>query len=1270
MAQDEEDLLSVPRFSGPEQNLSRKTRQPWHTVCLLVAMLLLLCAFTHAFAGEIPLVIVDDSKHEWWLSAKAQYLVDESGTVTLEDIRAGRHDDSFKKIENEQANFGFQQAVFWLRFNLSYKPKNPQGVKPWWLSFNYPLLDYVDAYYVDPKGRPVKFTGGDQRPFSNNAFEFPRTTFGLELVPGATIPVLIRVENQGSQQLAFSLLSTKGIVDHVSAARLIGGIFVGIMVIMAFYNLFIFLSVRDIAYLYYVLAISVFIAGQLTLTGVTWQYGRFTDLTWNNTFISLALNIAWMFLILFSRAFLQTRERAPVMDAILKLIALACLWQAILSLFTDYGFSVLLTTRMIFFYALITTLIGVALWRRGHDSARYYTLAWVGYLIGVLSALLYLFGVLPFNLFTANGVQIGGFALVLMLSLGLADRINLQKKETESARRKALAAREEALEANKRAVSNLQKFRRLYENASEGIFQCTLDGRFLSANPSLANVFGYQTADELIENISNVGVQCYQNPVSREEFERTVLDHGRIIAHESVYLRRDGSHFWGSSSAHLVKNAKGKPICIEGSLIDITERMEKEKAQRERQAAEASASSKSEFLANMSHEIRTPMNAIVGFAALAQKTGLDPKQRDYLSKIEKSSKALLGIINDILDFSKIEAGKMSLDLVSFNLYDVLNDIINILSQKAADKNLELVVRISPDITPNLIGDPLRLEQVMINLINNALKFTAEGEVVIHISELQCLADTTQLQFEIIDTGIGITPEQKQKLFTPFTQADGSTTRKYGGTGLGLSISKQLVELMSGEIWVDSIPGTGSTFAFKAWFSRQTETGHHNIYAVKELQELQILVIDDHDAGQETLLEILASFHCIATAIQPDYTLIHKLEKDYPRPAFDLIIVDRQLRAIESMDAARKIHNMAAFGKIPILFMTLTNEQHLHEEARAQGLHLLIKPVTPSVLLDAMQSVLGFTGSKPAQESPEASEVKLARLKGHKVLLVEDTLFNQEIATEFLQQAGLQVSLAENGQEALEALKNHEFDAVLMDVQMPVMDGFEATRQIRLQSKFQQLPIIAMTANAMKGDKNRCLQAGMNDYISKPVSQDLLYQALLRWIAPQDEADLPALSAESVPQTTPPVPASSALPEDTGSPAVAAVPVIAVAPSVADIHSDADSVPLNLEKALLQMGGSAGLLKKMLNRFATEQAQAVDRIIEAYDAGDNTTAHRLAHTLKGIAGSLCANDLREAAASLESALETSSVPTQLEKLFSRADAELARVIGYLRTQQEA
>jgi two-component system sensor histidine kinase/response regulator len=801
-------------------------------------------------------------------------------------------------------------------------------------------------------------------------------------------------------------------------------------------------------------------------------------------------------------------------------------------------------------------------------------------------------------------------------------------------------------------------------------FSAPLDGRFISGNPSLANVFGYETAEELIEAVHNIGEQCYQNPASRAEFERTLLEQGRIIAYESVYLRRDGSHFWGSSSAHLVKNAKGKPICIEGSLIDITERMEKEKAQRERQAAEASASSKSEFLANMSHEIRTPMNAIVGFAALAQKTGLDPKQRDYLSKIEKSSKALLGIINDILDFSKIEAGKLSLELVNFNLYDVLNDIVNILSQKAADKNLELVIRISPDITPDLTGDPLRLEQVMINLLNNAIKFTAEGEVVIRISELQRLDDKTQLQFEIIDTGIGITPEQKQKLFTPFTQADGSTTRKYGGTGLGLSISKQLIELMSGKVWVESTPGVGSTFAFSAWFARQQDALSPDIYAAKELKDLRILVIDDRDAGQEALLEILTAFHCVATAIQPDYTLISKLDKEYPQPDFDLVIVDRQLRAIESMDAAKKIHGIPAFSEIPILLMTLTNEQHLHEEARAQGLHLLIKPVTPSVLLDAMQSVLGFTGSKPAQESPEASEVKLARLKGHKVLLVEDTLFNQEIATEFLQQAGLQVSLAENGQEALEALKTQEFDAVLMDVQMPVMDGFEATRQIRLQDRFQQLPIIAMTANAMKGDKNRCLQAGMNDYISKPVSQDLLYQALLRWIAPQDEADLPALSAESVPQTTPPVPASSALPEDTGSPAVAAVPVIAVAPSVADIHSDADSVPLNLEKALLQMGGSAGLLKKMLNRFATEQAQAVDRIIEAYDAGDNTTAHRLAHTLKGIAGSLCANDLREAAASLESALETSSVPTQLEKLFSRADAELARVIGYLRTQQEA
>ncbi|MBK8972245.1 MAG: response regulator [Hahellaceae bacterium] len=1240
-------LPASPKF----QFFSGRLAQWWAIVSLC-----LMAGF--AYSAESPVIQLDDAHDEWIISNRAQFLMDETSLITKEDILAGKHEDDFFTIKEEHANFGFREAVFWMRFTITYRPKKDSGSKQWWFTFDYPLLDYVDVFYKDRRGLPVHLQTGDQRPFANNGLDYSHTTFGLELNPGDTVQILIRVDNQSSQQLGLSVMTTEGLAQRIADIRLLHGFFLGIMFIMAFYNLFVFIAVRDIAYFYYVCANATFVVGQLSLDGLVWQYSNFSDISWNNLITVITLNVTWFFLIMFSRAFLQTRDRAPMMDGLLKFLAFGSAWLVVISLITDYSFSIQLGTRVTLVYALISTVIGIALWRRGYHSARYYTFAWVGYMAGVLFSLLYLFGVLPHNYFTANGLQFGAFANVLLLSLGLADRINMQKRETEYARRRALAAREEAVEANQRALANLKKFRRLYENASEGIFQCTLDGRFISGNPSLASIFGYETAEELIENVKNIGQDCYQSPADRAAFEKIILHQGRVVSLESVYRRRNGDFFWGSSSAHLVRDDKGQALYIEGSLIDINERMEKEKAQREREAAEASASSKSEFLANMSHEIRTPMNAIIGFAALALKTDLDNKQRDYIAKIEKSSKALLGIINDILDFSKIEAGKMSLELTNFNVYDVVNDIVNILSQKAADKNLELVVRVAPEITGDLIGDPLRLEQILINLTNNAIKFTSEGEVVIRISAVQDLDTKTQLQFDVIDTGIGITPEQQQKLFNPFTQADGSTTRKYGGTGLGLSISKQLVELMQGEIWVESTAGVGSTFAFHAWFEKQPEAQQQDIYSVKELKDLQVLLIDDKDVGQEALLEILASFNCSTTAIQPDYTLISKLEKDYPEAPFDLIVVDRQLRAMETIDAARKIHALPGFTKIPILLMTLANEAHLHEEAQNLGFSVLIKPVTPSVVLDAIQAILGFTGAKPSAAKSETTELQLSRLHGQQILLVEDTLFNQEIATEFLNQVGIKVTLAENGQLALEALEKRRFDAVLMDVQMPVMDGFEATRRIRSIPAFRQLPVIAMTANAMKGDKNRCLQAGMNDYISKPVSQDLLYQTLLRWIGHQVEEG--ELTGKVLSPATPPLITES--PEAPITPKEDSVPQ-----DIQPQGSDADP-PMDLKKALEQMGGSEALLNKMLNRFLQEQAQAVEKIMEAHDQGDNTTAHRLAHTLKGIAGSLSAQALREKAAALEDALESGAVPTYLEKLFSATDTELRKTIEFLKSRE--
>ena len=1204
---------------------------------LFAILILLLASSVGAITYASTVIKLQDHTHIERIGSQVWYFKDNEGQYTIDDLIQGQVDDQFFQVESDHANFGFDRSVYWIKFTVQYRSRKSELPKDWWLEFEYQLLDWIDAYIVSADGSIVKSESGDQRKFENNPFDFAHAVFNVQLLPQETKTIYIRVDSDSSKQLGLNLWSTKGLIDHISEERLQHGIYFGIMLIMLFYNLFVFFSIKDVAYLYYVLAITAFVIGQAALNGLIWQYIDWKDLTWNNTILPFMLNIIWAFLMLFSRAFLQTRQRAPMIDAIIKFCIAASVWLAIISLMTDYNFSIQLSTRVTIFYAIVLSITGIVLWRRGHRAARYYTFAWVGYMVGVLSSMLYLFGVLPYSYFSSNGIQLGAFINVLLLSLALADRINTQKRQTEVARRKALIAQKQAVDANQRALANLNKFQTLYENASESIFQCTLDGRFMSANPALANIFGYESAEDIILGVENIATDCCVDAADRKRFEALLLENGRVRAFESEYKRRDGSLFWGSSSARLVKDENGQPAYLEGSLIDITERTERERAEREREAAEASTSAKSEFLANMSHEIRTPMNAIIGFSALAQKTDLTTKQRDYINKIENSSKSLLGIINDILDFSKIEAGKLDLETVPFDIYDVVNDLVTLLSHKAAEKNLELVVNASHGVPSGLMGDSLRLEQILVNLTNNAIKFTPEGEVVVRISEVQSLEDKVQLQFSVSDTGIGLTKAQQQKLFKPFSQADGSTTRQYGGTGLGLSISKQLVEMMDGEIWAESKEGEGSTFAFNAWFEIQKEKAHEDIYACKELNELRVLLIDDKDAGQAAMLEILSSFQCKAHWIQPDYTLIENQISDIQAQEYDLVIIDRQLNAMRSIDAAIGIRNLPAFAEVPIMVMALSNEDELIGDAESHQFYPMIKPVTPSLLLDSIQEILGFTGPKRSKRlAQEDNEKRLALLSGHKVLLVEDTPFNQEIATEFLKQVDIDVELVNNGQEAVDYLseKNNvmSISCVLMDVQMPVMDGFEASRRIRNQLGLKDLPVIAMTANAMKGDRQKCLNAGMDDYVSKPVAQDVLYSTLLTWIVPNASTDeIDHLDKAATPSE--------------------------------EEHA------IDLTKALGQMGGNREMLNRMLVKFKDEQHDAVQLIIDAYDAEDFALAHRMAHSLKGIAASIAAEPLRAQAAELEDAIERGALSTHVEKLFFNTDSALVETLNYIAQLEE-
>jgi signal transduction histidine kinase/DNA-binding response OmpR family regulator len=661
-----------------------------------------------------------------------------------------------------------------------------------------------------------------------------------------------------------------------------------------------------------------------------------------------------------------------------------------------------------------------------------------------------------------------------------------------------------------------------------------------------------------------------------------------------------------------------------------------------RNEAEDATKAKSDFLANMSHEIRTPMNAIIGMAHLALKTDLTAKQYDYLKKVDISAKSLLGIINDILDFSKIEAGKLDMESVDFQLEDTLDNISTLVGIKTQEKGLELLFKIDPSVPRALIGDTLRLGQILINLSNNAVKFTDSGEIVIYTELIK--KDTTQvtLKFSVQDTGIGMTAEQSAKLFQPFMQADSSTTRKYGGTGLGLTISKRLAEMMGGKIWVESEPGKGSTFSFTAKFGLGKETAKKKFRPSQDLRGMKVLVVDDNATSRDIFHEMLESFSfevSMAASGEEGITELEAANKDKP---FELVIMDWKMPGMDGIEASKQIKSHTGLSKIPaIVLVTAYGREEIMHQAEEAGLEgILLKPVNPSMLFDAIMQAFGETApatSRVAQRQEQEAEA-LKNIQGARLLVVEDNEINQQVAKEILEGAGLNITLANNGQEAVNAVKEKEYDAVLMDVQMPVMDGYTATREIRKDGRFKELPIIAMTAHAMAGDEDKSLEAGMNGHVTKPIDPDQLFATLQEWIKPSEKrANTQKLGVSAEPSLKDKViTAQEELPE---------------------------SLPgFDLVDGLKRLQGNKTLYRKLLLNFATDYCVVANDIREALDAEDFNGAHSLIHNLKGLAGNLAATNLQAAAVTLEKLVKGVEKKTPLAKELNLKFSELENALN--------
>ena len=640
----------------------------------------------------------------------------------------------------------------------------------------------------------------------------------------------------------------------------------------------------------------------------------------------------------------------------------------------------------------------------------------------------------------------------------------------------------------------------LINSLPDVVFFKDAKGDYLGCNKGFETLVGKPQSEFI--NQSDHAIYPLELAQQLQAKDRDIFNNGKAVTHEEWVNYPGGRKVLLDTIKTPFQSSKGENLGLVGVSRDITERkLAEEELANAKNIAEAANQSKSDFLANMSHEIRTPMNAIIGMSYLALKTDLNTAQRNYITKVNYSAESLLGIINDILDFSKIEAGKLDIESIPFDLNDVMSNLGNLVGLKAEDQGLELLFDIAENVPTHLIGDPLRLNQILVNLGNNAVKFTEVGEVIVSVQVNDKLDNSVELQFSVKDSGIGMSTDQQKNLFKSFSQADTSTTRKYGGTGLGLAISKRLCELMGGDIALQSAPNKGSDFYFNAHFQIDKNVEAKKVKPeLSQLAGLNVLVVDDNSAAREIMLSVLNSFGFKATAVNSGQEAMELLAK--AEQSFDIICMDWKMPLMNGIEVTQQLQESGV--NIPVILISAFGHSIAEDTNKVNFSSVLSKPVSSLALLNAIQAAFNdeeMVDTNVTQHS-DNKQAAVATIYGAKILLVEDNEINQELAIELLSEAGLTISLAENGKEAVKQVLSGSFDGVLMDCQMPIMDGYEATKTIRTYPHLQDLPIIAMTANVMVSDVEKAHQCGMNDHIGKPINVEDLFTTMAKWITPR------------------------------------------------------------------------------------------------------------------------------------------------------------------------
>ena len=771
-------------------------------------------------------------------------------------------------------------------------------------------------------------------------------------------------------------------------------------------------------------------------------------------------------------------------------------------------------------------------------------------------------------------------------------------------------------------------YREIIKSAPEAMLVVNESGIIILCNPKAENIFGY-SANEL-------NLKMMNDLLSKSIF--TVIFESDVTG-----IRKDGSEFPIEIALSHLQDSCGQGECVFVAVRDIT--VAKQIADEIRQAKEVAENAtriKSDFLSNMSHEIRTPMNAVIGISYLVLKTDLTPKQRDYVKKIHNSGQYLLGIINDILDFSKNEAGQLNIESIDFEINSVLETVTNLVVEKTNGKGLELIFNIAPNVPKYLIGDSLRLGQILTNYANNALKFTEKGGIVIFVTIVEETEADVLLNFSVRDTGIGMTEEVKAKLFQSFQQADSSTSRKYGGTGLGLAISKQLANLMGGEVGVESEVGKGSNFWFTARLGKSSHKTKARILS-QDLNGCHVLLVDDNEMAREVLHSMLSSMAFKVEQVPNGGDALTYIKKaDESNNPYEIVFLDWRMPEMNGIETAVAIHQLPLQNAPRLVMITAYGTEEVRQEAREAGLeYFLTKPVNSSLLFNTVMNVLNEKPRlvkllvDPSIQNTSNIISELMTIQGASILIVEDNELNQEVAMGILEEGYFTIDVANNGVESIEKILKNHYDIVLMDMQMPVMDGVAATIEIRKDARFKDLPIVAMTANAMQQDREKCIAAGMNDHVAKPIDPDELFNALLKWIKPKHPSSV--------------------------------VAPLEIADNMTD--SQKQHLPvidgLDVELGLKRVVGKKLLYLNLLRKYILNQENTPMELREALNLGDFASAERIAHSSKSVNANIGASDLEKMAGEIEKMLSDKEVREVIDVKLGKFENVQALMIAALK-----